>query len=62
MSRCTMCMRHEWRELKSGVEKCVRCGTRFPCRGACTHVDCEDRRRELAEFKIDHERLKAGAL
>ena len=44
-----LCAKHAWRTLRSGVEKCENCGTRFPCVGKCEHVDCADQRLKLKE-------------
>lgn len=36
------CAKHDWRPLQRGskFEKCANCGTLFPCRGKCEHLDC----------------------
>lgn len=38
MAKCT---KHEWVEKRKGL-KCAHCTATFPCRGACSHVDCEE--------------------
>jgi len=45
------CSTHTWRTMRSGVETCETCGTRYPCRALCSHVDCADRRVELARAR-----------
>jgi len=35
---------HDWRERRRspGTFACQGCGTLFPCRGVCEHIDCRD--------------------
>jgi hypothetical protein len=37
---------HDWRERKRspGTFECAGCGSVFPCRHACEHIDCLDKR------------------
>jgi len=51
MSRRRLCLswKHVWRRIRgSRVEKCIACGTRFPCaRETCGHYDCHEERGEV---------------
>ena len=37
------CTHPGWQEGKR-YDKCSLCGTSFPCRGECTHLDCSEER------------------
>lgn len=50
--------KHVWRRVRGGRrEKCVTCGTSFPCpRVGCGHIDCHEARgEELPEGITAHE-------
>jgi hypothetical protein len=40
---------HTWWTMRGGREKCSTCGTVFPCRAKCGHLDCKAERGEADE-------------
>lgn len=44
---CCECGKHTiWKKGRVRA-KCTECGTSFPCKSACRHVDCQEARGEL---------------
>lgn len=39
---------HSWNGATLDHETCSRCGEHFPCKSACTHLDCMEARGEHA--------------
>ncbi len=41
------CEHRRWDETRNGSLRCAACGTYFPCRNLCEHLDCAEEHGEL---------------